>query len=378
VDNRNVDNFLGINGGTAGAVNSANRPSRLPANLPGVSGKPGAATRPNLRPEERPNWQAWSQNRSSQWHQSVDRQHDAWSNWQQTNQNRLTDFRANQEQRWTSLQTTRSNRRDLPQYRQNLWNYRWDRADQVRGDARDRFNNCFDDRWWGSCPWLAGRTFAGFGHYPANPWWWWTPCTWGPLSAFVRVIVINPYYIDYGADVIYNGDTVYVDGQSVPADQYSEPMIDIGTTVEQPPPPTPPAEGQAEEWMPLGVFGLAQEEKGDPIMFLQLSVNREGLISGAYSSTLTQDQRPIAGKVDKVTQQVAWRIGTTTNTIFVTSLANLTRDVAPVTIHFGKTTTEIWLLVRMPEPAANGEPAAIPEIDRTLPPLKTTTSKSGG
>jgi hypothetical protein len=329
-----------------------------------------------LRPEERANWKDWSQNRDTQWQQRVDNQHEAWNSWQQTHQERLTDFRNAQEQQWNDLQSARSNRQDRVQYRQGLWSYRWDRADQIRSDARDSHNSYFDDRWWGQRAWVAGHGNAGFGHHPEDPWWWWTHGTWRRLSGFVRVIVLNPYYIDYGSDVIYDGDTVYVDDQPVPADQYSEPMVDLGATVEQPPPPTPPGEGLPEEWMPLGVFALAQEEKGDPIMYLQLSVNREGVISGAYSSTLTQDQRPIAGKVDKVTQQVAWRIGTTTNTIFVTGLANLTRDVSPVTIHFGPKSTQVWLLVRMPEPAPAGEPTALPEIDRTLPPAKTVTSKS--
>ena len=71
-------------------------------------------------------------------------------------------------------------------------------------------------------------------------------------------------------------------------------------------------------------------------MFFQISVNRAGVISGAYTSTITGDQRPIAGQVDKATQRVAWRIGDNTETIFETSLANLTQDVSPLAIHFGK------------------------------------------
>src|SRR6185503_13924245 len=104
-------------------------------------------------------------------------------------------------------------------------------------------------------------------------------------------------YVDYGMNVIYEGETVYVDNQPIPAAQYTQPMIELAVNVEQPPPPLPPAPAPApgaapaaapaEEWMPLGVFALAQEEKGDPIMFFQISVNRAGIISGAYTSTLT-------------------------------------------------------------------------------------------
>jgi hypothetical protein len=123
--------------------------------------------------------------------------------------------------------------------------------------------------------------------------------------------------------------------------------------------------------MPLGVFALAQEEKGDPVMFFQISVSKAGLISGGYSSTLTDDERPIAGQIDKASQRVAWRIGDNTETVFVTSLANLTKDVSPLAIHFGKTRTQTWLLVRMPEPAQAGQAANIQPIDRKPPPLKT-------
>jgi hypothetical protein len=185
-------------------------------------------------------------------------------------------------------------------------------------------------------------------------------------------------------NVVYEGETVYVDNQPVPAAQYTQPMVDLAANVEQPPPPLPPepaaqtaqpAAQPAAEWLPLGVFALAQEEKGDPIMFFQISVNRAGVISGAYNSTITDDQRPIAGQVDTASQRVAWRIGENTDTIFVTSLANLTQDVSPLAIHFGKTRTQTWLLVRMPEPAPAGQPQKLPAAPQSPPPLKTAKGK---
>jgi hypothetical protein len=186
-------------------------------------------------------------------------------------------------------------------------------------------------------------------------------------------------------NVIYEGDTVYVDNQPIPAAQYTQPMIDLAVNVEQPPPPLPPpaapaagaqpAAAPAEEWLPLGVFALAQEEKGDPIMFFQISVNRAGVISGAYNSIITDDQRPIAGQVDKASQRAAWRIGDNTETIFVTSLANLTQDVSPLAIHFGTTRTQTWLLVRMPEPPPAGQPQKLPEAPKSPPPLKKAPAK---
>jgi hypothetical protein len=211
---------------------------------------------------------------------------------------------------------------------------------------------------------------------------------WGGVATFVDAITPDPVYIDYGMSVNYEGDTVYVDNQPVPAEQYTQPMINLAVNVEQPPPPLPPAApaptpdakpatAPAEEWLPLGVYALAQEEKGEPILIFQISVSRAGLISGGYNSTLTDDQRPIAGQVDKASQRVAWRIGDNTETIFETSLANLTKDVSPIAVHFGKTRTQTWLLVRMPEPAEKGQAAAIPPIDSKPPPLKKAPAKSG-
>jgi hypothetical protein len=374
-----VGNFLGIAGGVAGGAGLANRPSQLPAERPGFGG--GGIQRPEgpaQRPEQRPDWAERSQGRNEQWQQRVDNRHDSWNNWQQKNQDRLNNFHNNQQQRWDNLDTAREdrqnwrdqNREDWQNHREDLWDYRSDRANDIWNNARDFYDDVFDDRWWGACGWGAGFGYVGFGNYPANPWWWWRPVAWGAVATFVDAVTPDPVYIDYGMNVIYEGDTVYVDNQPVPAAQYTQPMIDLAVNVEQPPPPTPAAEGQKAEWLPLGVFALAQEEKGDPIMFVQLSVNKAGVVSGAYTSTLTDDQRPIAGQVDKATQRVAWRIGANTETIFITSLANLTQDVSPVAIHFGEKRTQTWLLVRMPEPDPSGKPAALPEINSKPPPLK--------
>ena len=250
---------------------------------------------------------------------------------------RATIFSKNQDQRWNNLDNARDdrqnwrdqNREDWQEHREELWDYRGDRAEDIWDNARDFYDDVFDDRWWGAL--RLGRRMgrqlrlesvvvvapAAFGAASPHSW--------------TRSRPI-PVYIDYGMNVIYEGETVYVDNQPIPAAQYTQPMIDLAVNVEQPPPPLPPAAPgrtaqPAEEWMPLGVFALAQEEKGDPIMFFQLSVNRAGVISGAYTSMITDDQRPIAGQVDKASQRVAWRIGDNTETIFVTSLANLTQDV---------------------------------------------------
>lgn len=315
----------------------------------------------------------------------MDNRHDAWNQRADNRQQARNDWQSNREQRWNNLDSAREdrqswrdqNREDWQQHREDLWDYRGDRAEEVWDNARDFYDDVFDDHWWGDCGWGGGWA----GHYPSNPWWWWRPCAWGAAAAFVDIATPDPVYIDYGMNVIYEGETVYVDNQPVPAAQYTQPMIELAVNVEQPPPPLPAAPVAAgapaaqEEWLPLGVFALAQEEKGDPIMFFQISVNRAGVISGGYNSTISDDQRPIAGQVDKASQRVAWRIGDNDETIFVTSLANLTQDVAPLAIHFGTTRTQTWLLIRMPEPAVAGQEQKLPTAPKSPPPLKSAKPK---
>lgn len=385
-----VGNFLGIAGGVAagGAIGNAvaNRPSTLPADRPGMANRPGAGERP-ARPEQRPDWSERSQGRNEQWNQRVDNRNDAWNQRSDNRQQARNDFQQNRDERWNNLDSAREdrqnwrdqNREDWQNHREDLWEYRGDRADEIWDNTRDFYDDVFDDRWWGACGWGVGWV----GNYPSNPWWWWHPAPWGVVRTFVDAITPDPVYIDYGMTVVYEGDTVYVDNQPVPAAQYSEPMINMAILAEQPPPPLPaqtapaaPGEASvapAEEWLPLGVFALAQEEKGDPVMFFQISVSKAGMISGAYTSTITSDQLPIAGQVDKTSQRVAWRIGNNIETVFVTSLANLTQDVSPIALHFGKERTQTWLLVRMPEPAPAGQPQKLPEAPKAPPPLPKKT-----
>lgn len=372
-----IGNFLGV----------AERPGS--GARPGIAERPGRAERA-LRPEQRPDWSERSRDRNSEWQQRVDRRSDAWDRRADNRQQARNDFQQNRDERWNRLESAREdrqnwrdqNREDWQQHRRDLWSYRGDRAEEIWDHTRDFYDDVFDDRWWGRWGWGAGW----IGHYPANPWWWWAPAAFGTAAAFVEGMYAEPVYIDYGVNVIYEEDTVYVDSQPIPVAQYSQPITELAVNVEQPPPPMPPpqrpvqdeaqpAAQPAEEWLPLGVFALAQEEKGEPVMFFQISVNREGRISGAYTGTITNDQRPIAGRLDKATQRAAWRIGENTGTIFETSLGNLTLDVSPLAVHFGNRGTQTWLLVRMPEPSPSGQSQDLPRAPQAPPPLKANATK---
>ncbi len=312
----------------------------------------------------------------------MNNRHDSWNHWQQQSQPQRQQFQQHRQQRWDNLYVARNNRRnwrnqnreDWQNHRRDMWDYRFDRADEVWDNCRDWYDDVFDDHWWGRCGWVGSGAYYGFGYYPRNPWWWWEPVTWTSLSGYLYTAPPLPVYPDYGMTVIYEDNAVYVDNKPVPVEQYSEPIIEAAASREQPSPPAPPEEGKEEDWLPLGVFALVQEEKGTPNMFMQLSINREGVITGGYQNTITGDERPLTGQVDKATQIAAWRIGDNRTTICTTSIANLTQDVCTLAMHFRGNRTETWLLVRLPEPSPEDQPAETPAINRTPPPLKSAAT----
>lgn len=365
-------NFLGVASGIGAGVAlgeaAANRPNQLPANRFGGVQQPAP-------PNKRPNWSGRSLNRDYKWRERVYKRNDAWNERANQRQVRREDFQKNRDERWDNLQSRREDsqnfgdqrREGWQQFRKDLWDYRANRAEEIWDNARDFYDDVFDDTWWGYWGW--GTWWPNY--YPSDPWWWWTSATWNSLENFVSVPT-DPTYVDYGVNVVYEGDTVYVDNQPFPAEQYDKPILEAAANVKQPPPPLPPSDpNQPTEWMPLGVFALAQEDKGDPVMFFQLSINRDGIISGAFQSTITNDTRPVAGQVEKASQRTAWRIGDNTETIFETTLGNLTQDVSPIAVHFGNSRTQTWLLVRMPKPAPAGQPQKLPETPKSPPPLKS-------
>jgi hypothetical protein len=197
----------------------------------------------------------------------------------------------------------------------------------------------------------------------SNPWWWWGAATAATVGIFLAIDAIRdatappPPVYDYGVNVVYQGDQVYVDGKpTATAAEYSQQAINLANQpAKRPPPPMPATSGQQAEWLPMGVWALAQEEKGDAYMFFQISVDKEGVVSGAYKNVLSGEQSPISGQVDKKAQRVAWKIGSN-NTVIETGLQSLTQDVASCLLHFGPDTIQTWLLVRLKQPEMPNAP----------------------
>ena len=303
---------------------------------------PGLADKIDRRPG---GYDKWQQTRET-----------SWNSWHDQHADRLDQFQVNRNDRWDNIESLQDNRQDFFTNRREDWqdwannvqDYRQDRAWEILDNVRDYNSNLFVPDWYYNNPWYGGYYY----NQNVNPWVWWRPAVWSGLAAFLGNVVGNQMNRDYGTQVYYDKETVYVEGQPVaPAPQYREEALQLASV---PPPEEPfaPAEkGDESGWYPLGVWALTQEEKGDAVMFYQLAVNKDGEVSGAYSNVLTGETSPVTGSVDFETQRVAWRTGESDSTAIEANLPGLTKEFTPVFVHYGTGQTQEWLLVRLEDPS---------------------------
>jgi uncharacterized protein (TIGR03000 family) len=151
-----------------------------------------------------------------------------------------------------------------------------------------------------------------------------------------------PIDYDYGNTVVYQGDTVYNNGEEIgTAQQYAQQASALAAQGQQAQPPP------SDKWQPLGVFALVQGDEKTSNTLFELAVNQGGVIRGNYCDALMNSSSTVYGAVDKKTQQAAWTIGDKKEPVFETGIFNLTKDETPVLVHFGPDKTQQWLLVRI-------------------------------
>ena len=177
----------------------------------------------------------------------------------------------------------------------------------------------------------------------------WSAATWSSAGSYVGTTE-EPVYYDYGTTIIYEGDTVYQDGQEVgsAAEYYaeSETLAQAGQPARNEPAP------EVDDWLPLGVFAVVRDGETQSNRLFQLAVNKQGIIRGNYEDAVAGNVEAIHGSVDKDTQRAAWSIADNPQVVVETGLSNLTMDEAPALVHFAADNTEQILLVRLDEPEA--------------------------
>ncbi len=156
---------------------------------------------------------------------------------------------------------------------------------------------------------------------------------------------------------MYRDDGVYYgDEQVATADAYYQQADQIAESVPE------EADPQKVEWMPLGVFALADgEADAESNMLLQLAVSKEGIIAGTFYNESTGSERPVDGMVDKKTQRAAWKFSDDKNQEIVmeTGIYNLTKDETKCLVHFGPDDTQTWTMIRLSAPEDEKPPAAV-------------------
>lgn len=215
-------------------------------------------------------------------------------------------------------------------------------ADHIRDELHDHYHDHLFDDFWANNP----RAHYRFHQNPI----FWSWATYATLSAFMPWNWGTAATYDYGSggNVYYEGDTVYANGEQIPAQEYAEQAEQIATSA-------PEVQNPDDmEWLPLGVFALTKDKDSNavPNMFVQLAVSKEGIIAGTYQNKTTGQTQPVDGMVDQKSQRAAWVIGNQKTPILETGISNLTQNEASLLVHFEDGSTQQWLMVRIDNPDA--------------------------
>jgi hypothetical protein len=176
---------------------------------------------------------------------------------------------------------------------------------------------------------------------------------WGELAGWGGYGAA-PVAYNYGTNVCYQDDGVYVQGERVgTAEQYAQQAATIaaagGPEVKIAP---------DDQWRPLGVFALARSAETNPSTFMSLAIDKLGLLRGTYYDAVSDSTMNITGKVDRKSQRAAWTIGDKKTPVYETGLANLTQRQTTILVHRDGGKVEQMLLVRVDDKAAVEKGAA--------------------
>lgn len=167
------------------------------------------------------------------------------------------------------------------------------------------------------------------------------------------------------SNVTYEGDNVYINGTPSGSTQdYYNQAVNLAARGSQDySADSTDGSGATDpkNWQSLGVFSLAQPGQTDSTMLFQMAINKDGTVRGNYFNQLTNESSTIYGSLDKKTQRVSFTLGENNKTVFDTSLADLTKQDAPVLVHYSATNTQAMMLVRLEQPKNQPDPSNQPK-----------------
>lgn len=204
--------------------------------------------------------------------------------------------------------------------------------------------------------------------YPAysSEMWGSHPGAWAPKNMTTTAVYGNPGYgavatqlglaatplpYDYGANVVAQSNTVYLNGDSVGTpQQYGQQASQIAA-LGQSDSFLNVSSVQDQAWVPLGVFAVCTGEETTSDDIFQLAFNPSGAVRGNYHNRKSDQVEAMFGSVDKQTQRAAWTIGTDKYPVYDAGIANLTKDATTILVHSGDGQPPQQLtLIRLPSP----------------------------
>jgi hypothetical protein len=225
-------------------------------------------------------------------------------------------------------------------------------VESIRRQVRVAYADIFTTSWMAEHP-IPG---AGVQFRNPNPYHWWNTSTWAAITGWVIGSWGEPVPYNFGKNVVVKNGVVYIDGKEVAgAADFAANAIAIAAAGVQAM-SAPPAQREKMEWQPLGVFALSHEAKGTPTMFVQLAVDKNGIIAGTYFNSSTETTQAVQGAVERTSARAAWSVADHKDTVLEAGVLNLTQDELPVLVHFGTDQSQRWLLTRMFPPKGRQVP----------------------
>lgn len=236
----------------------------------------------------------------------------------------------------------------------NDLNNRKDWANNVRNDV-NRYHpdnrNWFNNNFWNNHGW-----HPGYWNDHTN---WWGVATAVGVAGWLGWNR-TPYYYGYDDDWYYPSSSYssqdsysqgysqgYTQGAQTASPQPAQPSYaESSQTIES----APSSDVASSDWMPLGVFALSKDGSttATPNVYLQLALSKNGVISGTYYNSTTDQTYETEGAVDQSTERAAWKIANNENSpILETGIYNLTQDQAPVRVNFPDGRVQQMVLIRM-------------------------------
>ncbi|TWT90752.1 hypothetical protein Mal64_11490 [Pseudobythopirellula maris] len=149
-------------------------------------------------------------------------------------------------------------------------------------------------------------------------------------------------WITYGAPYPATG-VAYVES----GDTYNTYVVEetAPQAAPQQPVPAPPSEAESEEWLHLGVYGLAPQGDEQAALMVQLAVNRQGQLAGSSFDPTNGEVQNVVGLVDPAQQQATWRLEEDPSVSFTAPLASLTEETGAISVATANG-AQAWTLTR--------------------------------